>query len=158
MGEEQRPPLPLRLAAEDFLVMRALRYLDDAQLWSQNLRTDEVVKSENREVLQFLLNRLDPGSTSGELPESIARHMAYLTELAAREPEIPEANRGAEFQRLILKLREHAAMRNQAERATLLSQTPDSRAREVELGALDDLDALRLSKAELSRRTLLTPN
>src|SRR5713226_8574839 len=158
VGEEQRPPLPLRLAAEDFLVMRALRYLDDAQLWSQNLRTDEVVKSENREVLQFLLNRLDPGSTSGELPESIARHMAYLTELAAREPEIPEANRGAEFQRLILKLREHAAMRNQAERATLLSQTPDSRAREVELGALDDLDALRLSKAELSRRTLLTPN
>ena len=150
--------LPLKLDAEDFLVMRALRYLDDAPLWSQTFGTDEVVKSENREVLQFLLKRLDHASDPGQLPEPVARHMAYLQELAAQEPEIPESSRAVEFERLILKLREQSAMRKQSERATLLSQTPDGRDRDVELGALDDLDALRLSKAELSRRTLLTPN
>lgn len=171
-GEEQdgvgpRPPapdssaarMPLRLDAEDFLVMRALRYLDDAPLWSQNLRTDEVVKSENREVLQFLLNHVAQGPDApsvGHVPEAIERHMAYLQELAGQEPEIPEPSRAAEFERLILKIREQSAARKQAERATLLSQTPGGRARDVELGALDDLDALQLSKAELSRRTLLT--
>jgi DNA primase len=155
VGEEQTA-LPLRLDTEDFLVMRALRYLDDAPLWSQNLRTDEVVKSENREVLQFLLNRLDQGSNSSDEPEPIARHMAYLREMAAREPEISEPSRAAEFDRLILKLHEQAVARKQAERATLLSQTPDGRSRDIEIGALDDLDALHLSKAELGRRTLLT--
>lgn len=148
-------PVPLRLDFEDFLVMRALRYLDDAPLWSQNLRTDEVVKSENREVLQFLLNRPQPDSNV-EPPEPIARHMAFLRELAAREPEIPEPSRAAEFDRLILKLHEQAVARKQAERATLLSQTPDVRARDVELAAVPDLEALHASKAELGRRTLLT--
>jgi DNA primase len=158
--------LPLRLDAEDFLVMRALRYLDEAPLWSENFRTDEVVKSENREVLQFLLNRSAQGGGAGEfateageqLSEPVARHVAFLQELAAMEPEIPESGRAAEFERLVLRLREQAAVRKQAERATLLSQATDGRSREVEMGALDDLDALRLSKAELSRRTLLNPN
>jgi len=148
--------VPLRLDTEDFLVMRALRYLDDAPLWSQNLRTDEVVKSENREVLQFLLNRLDQGPTSNEPPEPVARHMSYLHELAALEPEIPEPSRGAEFDRLILKLREQAAVRKQSERATLLAQSPDGRVRDIEAGAVDDLAALHLSKSELNQRTLLT--
>ena len=148
--------VPLRLDCEDFLVMRALRYLDDTPMWSQTLRTDEVVKTENREVLQFLLNHRQPGSGPGELPEPVAQHMAYLQDLAAREPEIPEPSRAAEFDRLVLKLHEQAAARKQAERATLLSQTPDGRVREVEVGALQDLDALHTSKAELGRRTLLT--
>ncbi|HLG70117.1 MAG TPA: DNA primase [Chloroflexota bacterium] len=158
IGEEQRPA-PLRLDAEDFLVMRALRYLDDAPMWSQNLRTDEIVKTENREVLQFLLTCLRQGTTppkADDLPEGIARHMAYLQELANREPEIPESSRPAEFERLILRMREQAAARKQAERATLLSQAPEGRVREVELAALDDLDNLRLTKVELGRRTLLT--
>ncbi|HVA26312.1 MAG TPA: DNA primase [Chloroflexota bacterium] len=154
--EEHTKVLPLRLDTEDVLLMRALRYLDDVPLWSQNLRTDEVVKSENREVLQFLLNRSDQGPNSSEVPEPVARHMAYLQDLAGREPEISEASRAAEFDRLILKLHEQAAVRKQAERATLLSQTPDGRSRDIEIGALDDLDALHLSKAELGRRTLLT--
>jgi DNA primase len=159
--EEPAPPAPrvsrspTHLDVEDFLVMRALRYLDDAPIWSQNFGTDEVVKSENREVLQFLLKRLASNADPGEVPEPIARHMAYLQELALGEPEIPEASRAAEFERLIFKLREQAAMRKQAERATLLSQIPDGRARDLELGALADLDALRQSKDELSRRTLL---
>jgi DNA primase len=151
-AREQQPGL-IRMDCEDYLVALALRYLDDAPLWSQNLRTDEVVKSENREVLQFLLNR-SPGSA--EPPRSIAQHIGYLLERTAREPEIPEPSRAAEFDRLILKLHEQAAARKQAERATLLSQTPDARARDVEVGALQDLDALHTSKAELGRLTLLT--
>ncbi|HLY63896.1 MAG TPA: DNA primase, partial [Chloroflexota bacterium] len=155
--------VPLGLDTEDFLVMRALRYLDDAPLWRENLRTDEVVKSETREVLQFLLTYLDRGSTTvdlpataaRDLPEAVASHVFYLKELAAQEPEIPEPSRRAEFDRLVLKIREQAAARKQAERATLLAQSPEARAREVESGALDDLAALHLSKSELTQRTLL---
>lgn len=150
--------MPLRLDAEDFLVMRALRYLDDAHLWSQNLRAEEVVKTENREVVQFLLARLDEGSAVDEPPESIAQHMGYLQQLAELEPEIPEEQRAGEFERLVLKLREQAAVRKQVERATLLAQTDGDRARDVEVGALDDLAALHLSKFELGQRTVLTRN
>jgi DNA primase len=158
-----RPPVPgadgaapLRLEPEDFLVMRALRYLDDAHLWSQNLRTEEVVKSENREVLRFLLARLEKQSAAGDPPESIAQHVRYLQQLAELEPEIPEDKRAAEFDRLVLKVREQAAVRKQAERATLLAQTDGDRARDVEVGALDDLATLHASKFELGQRTLLT--
>lgn len=150
--------IPLGLDAEDFLVMRALRYLDDALLWSQNLRADEVVKTENREVVQFLLTGLEKGPITDEPPESIAQHMAYLQQLAELEPEIPEDKRAGEFERLVLKLREQAAVRKQAERATLLAQTDGDRARDVEVGALDDLAALHLSKFELGQRTVLTRN
>ena len=136
--------------------MRALRYLDDAHLWSQNLRTDEVVKSENREVLQFLLKGLDQQAMSSEPPEAVAGHVAYLREIAAREPEIPADSLQAEFELLILNLRRHNALRKQAERATLLSQAPDGRSRDVESGALDDLATLHLHQSELNRRTLLT--
>ncbi|MBV9119895.1 MAG: DNA primase [Chloroflexi bacterium] len=154
-------PFAVRLEAEDFLVMRALRYLDDATLWSQTLRTEEVVKSENREVLQFLLMRLDQGlpvtpEAIAELPSPIATHVALLRQLAGTEPEIPEASRRVEFERLILKVREQNAIRKQAERATLLSQSADHRTREVESAALEDLAALRQSRSELARRTLLT--
>lgn len=148
--------LPLGLDAEDFLVMRALRYLDDAPLWSQNLRTEEVVKSENREVVRFLLARLDKETGMAEPPDSVAQHMRYLQQLAELEPEIPADQRSAEFNRLALKIREQAAIRNQAQRATLLAQTDGDRARDVEVGALDDLAALHASKSELGQRTLLT--
>jgi DNA primase len=145
-----------RLDPEDFLVMRALRYLDEAHLWSQNLRTDEVVKSENREVLQFLLQGLNQATPPDVLPEAVASHVAYLREMAAREPEIPADSLPAEFELLILSLRRHNAMRKQAERATLLSQAAGGRSRDVEAAALDDLAALHLHQTELNRRTLLT--
>ncbi len=153
-------PLPLRLEAEDFLVMRALRYLDDAPGWSQNLATDDIVKSENREVLQFLLTRLAQGlpllPQPGDLPDPLSRHIAQLLELAGREPEIPEARRAAEFDRLVLNVRKQSALRKQAERATLLSQQPDGRPHDVESGALGDLALLYATQTELTRRTLLT--
>ena len=152
--------IPLRLEAEDFLVMRALRYLDDAPRWSQNLATDDVVKSENREVLQFLLTRIAQGlpllPQPGDLPDPILRHIAQLQELGVREPEIPEALRAAEFDRLILNIRKQSALRKQAERATLLSQQPDTRPHDVESGALSDLALLYATQTELTRRTLLT--
>jgi len=138
------------------LVMYALRYLDYTHLWSETLRTDEVVKSENREVLESLLNRLDPQAPPTELPPAVLNHVAYLQEVAAREPEIPPDKLPDQFEDLILRLRKENILRKQAERATLLSQSPEARAREVESGALDDLAALHLHQTELDRRTLLS--
>jgi hypothetical protein len=82
--------------------------------------------------------------------------MTYLQQLADMEPEIPADKRAGEFDRLLLKIREQAAVRKQAERATLLAQSPDERDRDVETGALDDLAAMHLSKFELGQKTVLT--
>lgn len=153
-----RPAGLVGMDAEDFLVMCALRYLDDAHMWSQNLRTDELVKSENREVLQFLLSHDAHSWQADDVPEGIMQHLAYLQELAGQVPDIPESSRAAEFEMLILRLREQAALRAQAERATLLSHSEDGRARDVELGAIADLEKWRESNLELSRRTVLTRN
>ncbi|HEX6512307.1 MAG TPA: toprim domain-containing protein, partial [Chloroflexota bacterium] len=149
---------PSKPDAEDFLVMYALRYLDDAPLWSQNLRTEEVVKSENREVLQFLRTHADAESDVSELSDAIALHVAHLQEQAAREPEVPADRRAYVFEQLLLNLRRDAAKRRQDERATLLAQNADGRLRDIESGALADLQALYETQTELSRRTLLTHN
>jgi len=140
--------------------MRALRYLDDAALWNQNLRTDEVAKSENREVLRFLQAQIEQqlpltSDAVDQVPQPIAQHVRQLLALAAREPEIPAPLRAAEFDRLILKVREQSAMRKQAERATLLAQRPETRPRDVDPAVLDDLAALHTTKSELTRLTLL---
>ena len=134
--------------------MHALRYLDCVDLWSETLRTDdEVVKSENREVLQFLLTRPAPQGIPGDMPPQIAGYAAYLLERAAFQPEIPAEQLQPEFEKLILQLRKDVARRKLAERAARLS---DGRSREVEIGAVDELASLHIHQSELNRRTLLS--
>jgi len=158
-------PLPAsalgaRLDVEDYLVMRALRYLDAAECWRNNLGTEEIDKSVNREILDFLRG-VAPSAASDNapdfnaVPDGLRAHLEGLRTLALNEPEIPPAALEMEFQRLIQSLRVRNAVRAQAARATLLSEAEGPRQPEVEAAALTDLAALHHAKLELGRRTML---
>jgi hypothetical protein len=150
----------MRLDFEDFLVMRALRYLDDAPLWSQNLATVEVVKSENREVLEFLLSRLGQGLPSAlrpeDFPESLSAYVARLQDLAWQEPEIPAASRASEFDRLMHKVRGESDTRKLKAQAARLSEMPDAGVRDLDPTVVTDLASLRATQTELSKLSVLS--
>ncbi|MDE3078256.1 MAG: toprim domain-containing protein, partial [Chloroflexota bacterium] len=94
-GGGPQPPAPdastavrMRLDAEDYLVMRALRYLDAADLWRKNLKAEEIVKSANREILEYLSAHLSDGPAAeldhcpDDLPEALFHHLELLRTLA----------------------------------------------------------------------------
>ncbi|MHB8619462.1 MAG: DNA primase [Chloroflexota bacterium] len=153
--------------AEDYLIMCALRYLDAADHWRHNLRTDEITRSENREVLQYLLTHLPgdgsppagrdlPPDGSRDLPPGLAEHIDFLHTLASRLPEIPDHDRAYAFADLIRRLRAQNLRQRQLEAASLLPSEAGARAREAELASGSHFPAMHQSQAELGRRTLLS--
>ncbi len=132
-----------------------------ATSWRNNLNTEDIVNSANREILEYLLIHSESATESffeqrpDDLPEGLYHHLEFLRGLALNEPEIPAKAVAGEFDRLVLKIRERNAIRKQSERAVLLAEGGDARMPELESAALNDLADMHQAKTELGRRTLL---